>query len=111
MSKIELGFFNLPKTNIPEFTPSDNQEIIFPDHEIVDIDIQNINCLNDNSKCKLIEFYKDGLLISVNQKKTSFFSVELNLKEIDEIESLNQGGPNFEEDEELLQKMLANQDN
>ncbi len=111
MSKIELGFFNLPKTNIPEFTPSDNQEIIFPDHEIVYIDIQNINCLNDNSKCKLIEFYKDGLLISVNQKKTSFFSVELNLKEIDEIESLNQGGPNFEEDEELLQKMLANQDN
>ena len=40
MSKIELGFFCLPKNKIPEFTPLETQDIIFPDYEIIDIDIQ-----------------------------------------------------------------------
>jgi len=108
MNKIQHGFFCLPKNNLPDIQESENQEIIYPKYEIVDVDLQKINSLNDSNKCKLLEFYEDGLLICANQKKIGFFSIDINLKEVDEIQSFTQDVESeqfFEEDEVLLQKM------
>ena len=69
MNKIQHGFFCLPKNNLPDIQESENQEIIYPKYEIVDVDLQKINSLNNSNKCKLLEFYEDGLLICANQKK------------------------------------------
>ncbi len=108
MDKIEFGFICLPKNDLPDIQEKDNQKIIYPKFEIVDVDLQKIDSLNDNNKCKLLDFYKDGLLICANQKKISFFSIIINLKEIEEIQLLTQDKEKeqyFEEDEELIRKM------